>query len=401
MDLLTKDDIDTIRSLLDRQRFSTEKADRAHVEEAVATLYKAIGLAPPLVLWLLSPSALEYIWGLVSGAIPSWFHPRRLNPDLHAHDPDIPKSFWEGIDDILPFVGRNEILHPDLESTDKGSDLLRYIEEILPFEINTHMHHFWPDAHLWIGGYEPSTWRALLAESIRYAMPQQTVADLWLAWMSSASGLPQACGDDAAFVQSLNILSRNCSAWYPFHDVVLAVEPPMCVYHQGVPHREDGPAVTWRDGVRSWYLNGVLVPRRIVEASREELQAQEVLKATNAEVRREIVRKIGIERVCRDLGAQCVDREGDYELLLLELGLVEDDAVRYDETSGKLIFPGLQWNEALGKMEPALPRGRPYLKMKNPSTGTYHVEGVHPDCRTVAEALAWRNGTGSVPELMT
>lgn len=33
---------------------------------------------------------------------------------------------------------------------------------------------------------------------------------------------------------------------------------------------------------------------------------------------------------------------------------------------------------------------RVYLKMKNPSTGETHMEAVHPDCQTVAEAINYR-----------
>ena len=36
-----------------------------------------------------------------------------------------------------------------------------------------------------------------------------------------------------------------------------------------------------------------------------------------------------------------------------------------------------------------------------PEIGTYHVDGVHPDCTTVEAALAWRNGTGSLPEAIS
>jgi hypothetical protein len=32
-----------------------------------------------------------------------------------------------------------------------------------------------------------------------------------------------------------------------------------------------------------------------------------------------------------------------------------------------------------------------YLKMVNPSIGTFHVEGVDPQCATVEQALNWRN----------
>jgi hypothetical protein len=92
------------------------------------------------------------------------------------------------------------------------------------------------------------------------------------------------------------------------------------------------------------------------------------LKERNVQVRREIVRKIGIERVCEALEAECLDRQGNYELLLLDL---QDG------------------------------RTRPFLKMKNPSIGVYHIEGVAPECRTVAEALAWRNQSDVPPTVLT
>ena len=94
-----------------------------------------------------------------------------------------------------------------------------------------------------------------------------------------------------------------------------------------------------------------------------------ILRTTNAEVRREIVRKIGIERACQQLAAKVVDRQGElYELLLLDLG---------DK------------------------RRRPYLKMRNPSLGVYHLEGVHPTCKTVEEALRWRNNSAAQPVILT
>jgi hypothetical protein len=46
-------------------------------------------------------------------------------------------------------------------------------------------------------------------------------------------------------------------------------------------------------------------------------------------------------------------------------------------------------------------RRRPYLKMKNPSIKTWHIEGVAPEIKTVKEALAWRNGTDEAPEVLT
>jgi hypothetical protein len=115
-------------------------------------------------------------------------------------------------------------------------------------------------------------------------------------------------------------------------------------------------------------LNGVKVTEEIVMTPSAALDPHLLLKEKNAEVRREIVRKVGIDRVVIDLGAKVADRQGDYELLLLDLG---------DK------------------------RNRPYLKMLNPSIGTWHVEGVHPDCATVEQALNWRNQTDVKPEVLT
>lgn len=98
------------------------------------------------------------------------------------------------------------------------------------------------------------------------------------------------------------------------------------------------------------------------------LDSNLVLTEKNAEVRREIVRKIGTEKLCQDLKAKIIDMKDNYELLDLNIG---DN------------------------------RMRPYLKMINPSIGTYHIEGVHPNCRTVDQALKFRNGRSGRPVILT
>lgn len=133
-------------------------------------------------------------------------------------------------------------------------------------------------------------------------------------------------------------------------------------------HNDGGPAILYRDGAAFYALHGVKVSRDIAETPAVELDARLIYKEKNAEVRREIVRKIGLERLCLNLNARCLDKQGDYELLLLKTGAK---------------------------------RSRPYLKMINPSTGNYHIEGVTPGITTVQEALAWRNGTKDIPVVLT
>ena len=155
---------------------------------------------------------------------------------------------------------------------------------------------------------------------------------------------------------------------YPFQDFVIISEKPTEIkMKNGFLHNENGAAILYADGFSVYALNGVRIMREIVETPAEKLDPQIILKETNAEIRREIVRKIGVERVCKKLRAKVIDKKDTYELLNLDLG--QD-------------------------------RIRPYLKMINPSTETYHIEGVHPDCKTIEQALNWRNGTKEIPEVL-
>lgn len=133
-------------------------------------------------------------------------------------------------------------------------------------------------------------------------------------------------------------------------------------------HCIDGMAIAWCDGYGEYYLNGVSVDENIVITPSQKLDCKLILTEKNAEVRREIVRKIGVEKLCIDLEAKVIDMKDNYELIDLNLG---DN------------------------------RMRPYLKMINPSIGTFHIEGVHPDCRTVDEALKFRNGRSGRPIILT
>jgi hypothetical protein len=40
----------------------------------------------------------------------------------------------------------------------------------------------------------------------------------------------------------------------------------------------------------------------------------------------------------------------------------------------------------------------PHLWMKNLTTGVYHLEGVHPNCKTLPEALRFREGDMDLSE---
>jgi hypothetical protein len=101
------------------------------------------------------------------------------------------------------------------------------------------------------------------------------------------------------------------------------------------------------------------MPRWAVETPAEKITPRQVLGEENADVRRELIRKVGIERMLNALPHSLLDSQTNYELYSVNLGQGAKSAK--------------------------------YLKMTNPSVGCYHLEGVAPECDTVDSALRWRN----------
>lgn len=161
-------------------------------------------------------------------------------------------------------------------------------------------------------------------------------------------------------------LTQELHWFLPYKDLCLVSDFPAEIrrYEQG----NTRPYMWYKDGFSVWELNGIRVSRQIAETPADKLDVRLLVMEDNTNVRAEIVKKIGIERVCRDLGAKCIDKQGNYELLIIDV-------------------------EGWRKL--------PYLKMTNPSIGIYHIEGVHPRIRTVRDALKWRNQSEEEPQQLT
>ena len=156
-------------------------------------------------------------------------------------------------------------------------------------------------------------------------------------------------------------IAKHAGWWAPFEKVVLVCDRPCdCHIKDERLHRDGGPALAYKDKlVTLWSLNGVNVPKEIAETPAMELNPGLFMTIDNAEVRREFVRKVGIERIVSKLPHEKLDAWREYELL------------------------GIKVKEADGEETV-----RKYLKMENPSLpGVFHIEGVSPHVETVADAL--------------
>ena len=166
--------------------------------------------------------------------------------------------------------------------------------------------------------------------------------------------------DDESLKRKLDNAMRmlTFSKVFPFDDCcVVSYNPTKLEFNtEGQLHCVDGKAVEFADGTGWYVLNGITVPEKVV--MQKTFTKDEILGEENADIRREILRKIGPNEMVKVFGGKVIDQFEDYELLLIDI-------------KGT---------------------GRKYLKMNNPSIDVVHVEGVVNTVNTVKEALAWRNG---------
>ena len=156
------------------------------------------------------------------------------------------------------------------------------------------------------------------------------------------------------------MVAENAGWWLP-HKNICWISERHNILHRNTQerlHKDEGPALAYPDGWCIYALNGVRMKADYVLTPAEKLDVSAVLKEENADIRRELIRKIGIERFLEKAPHKTLDTQGNYKLLAIELSPEIKDAR--------------------------------YLKMLNPSIGTWHVEGVHPTCKTVQEAINWR-----------
>jgi hypothetical protein len=171
-------------------------------------------------------------------------------------------------------------------------------------------------------------------------------------------------------------LAENAGWWWPYQYLVIITEKMQELHlnERGRLHKDRAPALVYPDGFSIYALNGVVFAPSVtgeitdpwarkewVLCRGEELEPELVMREKNVEIRRELLRKIGVERFVQKCGAKTLDRDAPRGYELLQISLPQ--------------FPDMVW-----------------LKMQHPSLGTWHMEGVAGDCRTVQQALNWRAG---------
>lgn len=185
--------------------------------------------------------------------------------------------------------------------------------------------------------------------------------------------VPSAIFGEGAFEAGKACLDQGL--WgYRYHDSAFYVLPrPTVTFDERMrPHRDDGPAVIWPAGMMEYWLHGIRVPDNAFES--EENLRIEALTNNNAEVRRVLTEKYGMDRLMAHHGK----------------------VVHEDET-GKL------WRLERGNTQAAMVEVKNSTPEPDGSRRTYMLR-VPPTIRTARGAVAWTFGMEASdykPELET
>ena len=184
----------------------------------------------------------------------------------------------------------------------------------------------------------------------------------WASWFSFYEFMRNEVGIKFTNEKEYDVL-KNCQSYgmvFPLDEVCIVCQPPTIINKNASGlHCENGPALSYGGDNEIFALNGVVMTKEYVMTPASQINGEMILMEKNVEIRRELLRKVGIERAMESLPNRLLDKDGNYELYSIDLSEEIKDAR--------------------------------YLKMVNPSIGVFHLEGVDPKISTVKDALIWRN----------
>lgn len=155
-------------------------------------------------------------------------------------------------------------------------------------------------------------------------------------------------------------VAKTAGWWWSLTDVVIFTERPSYM-HRDDEHRlhcEDGPAIMYPDGWHLYAWHGVIVNQQIIEAP-ETMTAQQIVDEENAEIKRVMLERYGLENLIRNLNAQKLDAS-DF---------------------------GTLWKADIREEEPLV-----MVEVDCPSTDRTYMLRVPPTMERARQAVAWTFG---------
>jgi len=204
---------------------------------------------------------------------------------------------------------------------------------------------------------------------------------------------------------------------YPLKDVCFVSKNPLYFNMvEGKLHADLKPALKWAglDDLNIYALNGVILPEWLVMTPREKLDPKKIHEIENTEVRQQFIKKIGVEKLLNELNTEILDEVTALELYKfypITNYIQHGDKIIEPENEIRVQFSNLKkgfqkrlndFHYKLINLEIWDGFKEPYLYMTNASLPhEVHIEGVSEGCRSVFEAICWRNNKKSLPMEIT
>jgi len=326
---------------------STERADKERAESAVCGMYKEIDQKRPVFLWARSPREAVLFIACLRLDIITLEQAQWASTESWDAPSDASYTAKKLMSNVEWFVesykGLMELLGLPYDEVQEIS----HLKDPVRVALNDALTWFGSNGAYWVGFYD------FMGTLIKYKP------------------------EDARKLANHIALAESAFWVWPYVGLCVVCDRPNALHWSDgeiankVVHKDGSPAIQFRDNAALWVLNGVRVPQWLSESTDAQLDPARIKYIDNVEVRREFVRKVGIERLCKALKAREVASETPvidgkaikYRLLEMEIG---EDMLRY-------------------------------LEMENPSLeGIIHVERVDSECETVRDAIVFRNGFENV-----
>ena len=257
-----------------RTGLCTDPADRQKLEQAVKVCYKKAGLAPPKrVVWVDSPIVLAFAAPTASF----------LLKNGGAVDDAVRDAVGGAVDDAVRGAVDDAVGGAEKKSKEKR------VKEALDY-IQVNWYNL-IGGQLWVGSWG---W---------YASPSMTsfFRDVCsLDFGKDMNERAQAYADTAS----------SACWWWPHKDFVMVCERPAAIHRddRGRLHNASGPAFLARDGWGLHFWHGIRANALIIEHP-EQITVQMINQEKNAELRRVMMERYGLERYITDSGMKAVHED--------------------------------------------------------------------------------------------
>jgi len=185
-------------------------------------------------------------------------------------------------------------------------------------------------------------------------------------------------------VLGIDLSEYNYKAWrdtmylgliYPLDDICIVCQKPQKIRfnEDGKLHGDGVAAIEYAGDYNVYALNDIIVPEQLAMMPAGNLDIKLFLKEKNTDIKAEFLRKYGIERMIKY--GTLVD---SYKNYTNEWWIKSE----YEVWDMKELFDGITRHNHCC-----------FLKMRNQTTGIWHLEGISPKCgevNTVAKALEIR-----------